>query len=198
MKLIDLPKELSGGIRKPGETFIMMGMMTIRIKYNDIMDITAIVVNGQEIENPTSIRIENGSLKVDTLDKTNGNNEVKDANTSLENANLNNISKLDSIPSSNLNNIFKEVKGLTLDSIPAELRDGINKASIDGRPAEIFSIVGGSTIVRISYDQATREVKAIEINGELVENPQSITYVDGKINVTTNTTQEENKFNPTF
>ncbi|HOZ88623.1 MAG TPA: hypothetical protein PK737_00110 [Bacilli bacterium] len=183
MKLIDLPRELQGGIRKPGETFILMGMMSIKIRYTETMDITSIVVNGEELVNPISIRIEEGKLKVDTA-------PIKDTAPTLNNEEL---------PALNNNAAPEEANNtpqpLTIDSLQPEFRNGVSKASMDGRPAEVFSIIG-TTMVRVAYDSATRAIISIEVNGELIENPATISYIDGKINVTKNIAEE--KITPSF
>ncbi len=77
-----------------------------------------------------------------------------------------------------------EIRPLKLSDIAVELKQGISKVGTNGKPSEIFSVIGKS-LLRISFNSVTEEVDLVEIDGEQYENPTSLTLIDGKIIVKT-------------
>lgn len=180
LKMSDLPLELRGGIMKqgmngePSESFILLeNHMTVKLAFNDNSEILSISVNnGEKINNPTSIKLENGKLKVET-------NGIVAPTPAYS---------LSATPTPVVET--PKTGSLKIGDIASNLKQGIKKVGTDGAPDEIFSIIG-TNLLRICYNPFTEEVTSVEVNGEQFDNPTSLTLVDGKLSVTVKTADDE-------
>lgn len=222
MKLINIPVELRNGVKKqgqngePNESFIMLGLTTVRLAFNEDLEILSISVNnGEKIYNPTSIKIEDGKLKVEiekkddlVTDKEPPVTEKEPPVTFKKPPVTYNppvaleppvqpsiptiIDGADGRPFASPTPVSETPKNglLKLGDIADELKQGMKKIGTDGAPNEIFSIIR-TNLLRICYNPFTEEVTSAEVNGEIFDNPTSITLVDGELNVTVKAADNE-------